>query len=104
MIASELKDRLEEPNPPLLLDVRTPEENQFVALPNSTLIPLQELAARFEELNESREREIVVYCHHGMRSRQAIGFLREVGFTKLHNLEGGIDAWSLLVGGQLPRY
>jgi rhodanese-related sulfurtransferase len=46
----------------------------------------------------------VVYCHHGVRSQMAIGVLRMAGFQKLHNLTGGIDAWSVEVDGQVPRY
>ena len=51
-----------------------------------------------------REREVVVYCHHGMRSARAVGWLRQQGFAGLHNLEGGIDRWSLEVDANAPRY
>jgi rhodanese-related sulfurtransferase len=48
--------------------------------------------------------ETVVYCHHGMRSARAIGFLKKMGFEKLKNLAGGIDAWSVNVDQDTPRY
>lgn len=100
----QLAERLEQPDPPALLDVRELEENSFVALPDSTLIPLGDLAERADELAPWRGREIVVYCHHGIRSMHAIAFLRTQGFEKLLNLAGGIDRWSLEVDSTAPRY
>lgn len=90
--------------PPHLLDVREMEENELVALPNSTLIPLGELAARAEEIADWRDEEIVVYCHHGIRSLNAIAQLKHFGFEKLQNLAGGIDRWSVEIDSKLPRY
>ena len=101
---TELAARLRADNPPHLLDVREVEENQFVALPDSTLIPLGEIASRLNEIEEWKEEEIVVYCHHGIRSLNAIGQLKHFGFTKLQNLAGGIDRWSTEVDPKLPRY
>ena len=85
----------------VLLDVREPEEYAFVHL-DATLIPLGQLAVRHGELDRSRE--IVVYCHHGIRSRHAVELLKRAGFPRVRNLEGGIDAWSRLVDPGLPRY
>lgn len=101
---TELAEKLRSENPPHLLDVREPEENAFVALPNSTLIPLGEIAARADELEDWRDEEIVVYCHHGIRSLNAIAQLRNFGFSKLQNLAGGIDRWTNEVNPKLPRY
>ena len=102
--AQELAEKLRLDNPPHLLDVREVEENQFAALPNSTLIPLGELAMRVEEIEDWKEEEIVVYCHHGIRSLNAISQLKHFGFSKLRNLAGGIDRWSTDVDPGLPRY
>ena len=104
MTPSELAARLRSANPPRLLDVRQPDEHAFVSLPNSTLIPLGELSARADEIEEWKEEEVVVYCHHGIRSANAIAQLRAIGFTNLHNLSGGIDRWSTEVDPRLPRY
>ena len=105
MISPEdLSERLQTERPPRLLDVRQPEENALAALPGSTLIPLNELPERVQELEAWREEEIVVYCHHGIRSLQAIHFLRTLGFNRLWNLTGGIDAWSSQVDPSVPRY
>lgn len=101
---AELAEKLRSGYPPHLLDVREPEENAFAALPDSTLIPLGELASRVEEIESWREEEIVVYCHHGIRSLNAIAQLRHFGFTNLRNLAGGIDRWSTDVNPNLPRY
>jgi adenylyltransferase/sulfurtransferase len=104
MTPTELSLRLAAPEPPLLLDVRQPDEFAIVALPGAKLIPLHELPERVGELSMWREREVVVYCHHGMRSARAVGWLRQQGFARLHNLEGGIDRWSLEVDANAPRY
>jgi adenylyltransferase/sulfurtransferase len=104
MTPSELTAKLRSPNPPRLLDVRQPEEHAFVALLNSTLIPLGELPARVEEIEDWRDDEVVVYCHHGVRSAQAVAQLRALGFTNVHNLSGGIDQWTSEVDSMLPRY
>ena len=101
---TELAAKLRSAQPPHLLDVREPEEHQLVALPNSTLIPLGELPHRADEIEAWKDDEIVVYCHHGIRSLNAIGQLKRFGFGKLRNLAGGIDRWTAEVDSTLPRY
>lgn len=104
MTPCELKSELDSARPPRLLDVRQPEEHAFVALPNSTLIPLGELFSRVDEIDDWRDDEVVVYCHHGIRSAQAVAQLRAIGFSNVHNLAGGIDRWASEVDSSLPRY
>ncbi len=104
MTAEELEKQLSEASPPHLLDVREPHENAFAALPNSVLIPLGQIPERFAEIESWKSEPVVVYCHHGIRSQHAIGFLRSVGFEQLQNLDGGIDAWSNSVDPSVPRY
>jgi molybdopterin/thiamine biosynthesis adenylyltransferase/rhodanese-related sulfurtransferase len=87
---------------PFLLDVREPHEFQIVNLPDATLMPLSELTVRVRELDPSRE--LIVYCHHGVRSARAVAFLRSVGFARARNLRGGIDAWAVAVDGTMKRY
>ena len=101
---TELAERLRSTKPPHLLDVREENEHAFCALPGSRLLPLSELADRAEELSAWRDEEVVVYCHHGVRSAHAIGYLRQLGFQQLLNLSGGIDRWSLEVDPSVPRY
>jgi rhodanese-related sulfurtransferase len=100
----ELAGRLRSPDPPRLLDVRQPEEHAFAALPGARLIPLHELVERTQEITSWKDSEVVVYCHHGMRSQRAAEFLDRLGFRQVLNLTGGIDRWSLEVDHLVPRY
>lgn len=77
----------------LVLDVRTLEEFNTNHLYNSTLIPLVELEGRLAELASFNDTEIIVYCKSGSRSLQASDFLVANNFTKIYNMEGGIDGW-----------
>jgi adenylyltransferase/sulfurtransferase len=86
----------------VLIDVREPHEFEIARIPGAKLIPLNSLPARLGELDSSRE--IVLHCHHGQRSMRALEYLRQSGFKKLHNLRGGIDAWSTEVDRTVPRY
>ncbi len=101
MTVEELKARIDAGNSPFLLDVREPYEAQLASI-GGTLIPLGTLSGRLSELN--KEQEIVVYCHHGIRSAHAVGLLRRAGFTNVKNLSGGIDEWARVVDGGVPRY
>jgi rhodanese-related sulfurtransferase len=85
-----------------LLDVREPWEWQVARIPGSELVPMNEIPARVDELD--RTHPTVVICHHGMRSLQVVAFLQRQGFANLHNLQGGIDAWSRLVDPAVPVY
>lgn len=87
-----------------LVDVREEAEHATASLPGSLLIPLGELPERLDELDELRDREVVVYCHHGVRSRSGAALLIAAGFRDVVSLRGGIDAWSLRVDPRVPRY
>jgi rhodanese-related sulfurtransferase len=97
----ELKARLDGGQPPGIVDVREPWEHDIGALPGARLIPMDDLPFRADELDPSRD--IVVYCHHGVRSAAAVEWLRQLGFPAI-NLRGGIDAWALAVDRTLRRY
>ncbi len=98
----ELEQRLAQGEDMMLVDVREPHEWRIARLPGATLVPLGTLPARVQELD--RDRTLVLYCHHGQRSMQALQFLEQAGFTRLKNLRGGIDAWSREVDPATPRY
>lgn len=100
----DLSELLQQNQPVYLLDVRLPIEHEFVALPNSILIPIQELPTRWSEVQPKPEQKLIVYCHHGVRSWHAAAFLEQQGFTNIYSLEGGIDAWSCLIDPAVPRY
>ena len=97
----ELKRWQDEGKPFRLLDVRFAEEKVAADL-GGPLIPLPELEQRWREI-QSGEGPLVVYCHHGVRSLHACGFLRVVGVEAM-NLRGGIDAWSIQIDPDIPRY
>jgi sulfur-carrier protein adenylyltransferase/sulfurtransferase len=99
--ASELKQRLDQGDDLFILDVREPHEYQICNL-KGHLIPLGELPRRVHELDSSHE--IVAHCRSGKRSAEAVDFLRKAGFRKIHNLHGGILAWSTEVDPSVPRY
>jgi len=98
----ELKRRLEAGQDIFLLDVRNPDEYAICRLDGAELIPLPQLLEGMHRLDSARE--TTVYCHTGVRSAQAVNFLRGIGFTKVKNLRGGIDAWSTEVDASVPRY
>lgn len=100
--AADLKNKLLHSEKPFLLDVREPHEFAYASLAGSVLIPLNQLPKRIGELDP--DREIVVICHHGVRSQQAALYLEQSGFRRVVNLAGGIDAWSCECDRTVPRY
>lgn len=88
----------------LLLDVRQQREWDVTHIEGATLIPLNELESRIEEIAAWKDRKVVVHCHHGVRSLNATALLRQKGFTNVYSLAGGIEAWSLMVDPGVPRY
>lgn len=100
--AQQLQERLQNGGDLLILDVREPNEYAFAHIAGSLHIPLNRLPERVRELDKSQD--MVVICHHGMRSQQACLFLEQYGFERLYNLKGGIDAWSVSCDPSVPRY
>lgn len=99
---AELDERLRRGDELLLIDVREPVEHELAHVEGAKLLPLSrfhEWAGRLDP-----EAEIVVMCHHGIRSAQVCSFLARQGFEKVSNLAGGIDLWSLEVDPAVPRY
>ena len=92
---------------PLLLDVREPWEVATASLEGVTPIPMQQIPQRIDELqhlSEGNESGIVAICHHGARSMQVAMFLERQGLGPIHNLAGGMEAWSTQVDPAVPRY
>jgi rhodanese-related sulfurtransferase len=87
---------------PVLLDVREPWEYEKARIEGARLVPMREIPARVAELDPSSE--VVAICHHGGRSQQVAMFLEKNGFKKVHNLVGGVDAWSRSVDPAVPLY
>ncbi len=103
--ARELARALEGPEPerPLILDVRNPDEVRVASLAGSLNVPLHELPARLEEIREVVDRPVVVLCHLGVRSHHAAAFLESVGIPAA-SLRGGIEGWAIEVDPRMPRY
>jgi molybdopterin/thiamine biosynthesis adenylyltransferase/rhodanese-related sulfurtransferase len=103
MTVRELADRLARGDDLVLVDVREPHELAIARFPGAPLhVPLRSVPARAAEL--PRDRMLVLACQKGVRSQRALEILREMGFTRLKNLAGGIDAWSREVDSSVPRY
>jgi len=98
----DLKRRLDASGAPVVLDVREQEELALARFPGARHIPMNDVPARLGELDPSSE--IVVVCHHGMRSAHVAQFLAQRGFARVTNLSGGIDAWSTQVDPSVARY
>ena len=87
---------------PVLLDVREPWEFQICSLRESLHVPMNTIPARKHELDP--DADTVVICHHGSRSFQIGMFLERAGFTRIFNLDGGLDAWTRQVDPTMPTY
>jgi sulfur-carrier protein adenylyltransferase/sulfurtransferase len=98
----DLKQRLDKKADFILLDVRNPDEHAICRIADPKLIPLHELAQRYDEL--PKEKSFVVYCHHGVRSLRATQILLKSGFSDVKSLHGGINTWSEKIDPSVPRY
>jgi rhodanese-related sulfurtransferase len=89
-----------------LIDVREPDEVTLASLPGFVNLPLSQFSRWGETIHSQFEadKETAVLCHHGMRSAQMCAWLAQQGFSNLHNISGGIDAYSTVVDRSIPRY
>ena len=86
----------------MLLDVRERWEWEIARIAGAQHIPMRAGPSGVEELE--RAREVVASAHHGGRSLQVAMFLEKNGFARVHNLQGGVDAWSRTVDPAVPLY
>lgn len=87
---------------PMLLDVREGWEFDKCRIEGSRLIPMREIQARWDELDA--QAEVVVICHHGVRSYHVARFLEQQGFGNVYNLSGGVDGWAKQVDRTMATY
>src|SRR2546429_1801990 len=87
---------------PLLLDVREPWEFEKARIAGAQLVPMREVPARLSEIDQ--DQDVVAICHHGGRSQEVALFLEKAGYPKVHNLVGGVDAWSRTIDPSVPLY
>ena len=99
--APELKAKLESDTTLKLVDVRMQWERDAACIEGSRLL---DQIYHDELLQLDRDTPLVFQCHHGVRSQQAAAYFQQHGFKNLYNLQGGIDAWSMLVDPSVPRY
>jgi len=99
----ELKARMDRGEKFRLVDVRENEEWALVRLPQAELIPLSQFQQR-ATAELSPDDHLILYCHHGMRSGRAQGYLKAQGYSNVLNLTGGIDAWAIQVDPSMKRY
>jgi adenylyltransferase/sulfurtransferase len=98
----DLKKRMDQKQSMLLLDVRNPDEFAICKIGEPKLIPLHELSQRYDEI--PKDKPIVAYCHHGVRSIRAAQLLLKQGFADVKSLHGGINVWSEKIDPSVPRY
>jgi rhodanese-related sulfurtransferase len=89
-------------NNPLLLDVRENWEYDICHIKGSELIPMQTIPKQLDDLDPNRE--IIVVCHHGVRSRMVVQFLEQAQFKNVSNLSGGVAAWAQVVDRSMSTY
>lgn len=99
---TELDARMKRGEELLLIDVREAGEHELARVEGARLLPLSVFQEWAGTLDPAAE--IVVMCHHGIRSAQVCAFLAQQGFEKLSNLAGGIDRWSREVDANVPLY
>jgi rhodanese-related sulfurtransferase len=100
--AKEVNERVGRGDKLLLVDVREQWEYDLSKIPGAKLIPLGTLPANLNALLDADE--VICYCHHGMRSLDAVVWLRQQGVENAKSMAGGIERWSVEVDPQIPRY
>lgn len=98
----ELKQMIESNNDYCLIDVRNPDEYEYCNL-GGKLIPMSSIPENLAEI--PKDCPVIIHCHHGGRSRKVVQWLQSAhGFENLHNLYGGIHAWSVEIDTGVPIY
>ena len=91
--AIDAKNRLEQGNGVILLDVRSPQEYAEIRIPGSVLVPVDKLNSKISKVIPNKNTEIIVYCRSGARAKIATKQLKSMGYENAKNL-GGIINWS----------
>lgn len=102
LTAREVKAKLAADPEVKLLDVRGADEAKVASIEGAELVT--ETLVEKMLADWPRDIKIILHCHHGFRSQQACEYFQSQGFTHLRNMTGGIDAWSIDIDGNVPRY
>lgn len=101
----EVKNLLDAGHALKLIDVRELREHEICRIDGAELIPMGTVPQHLTRLeDEAEDKQLIVFCHHGMRSLNVVAWLREKGVANCVSMLGGINAWSLLVDAEVPRY
>lgn len=100
--ASELKNRLDQGDKMLVVDVREPWEYELCRIRGAKLVPMGTVPANLQALDV--DEDVICYCHHGQRSLDVAVWLRGQGIESAKSLAGGIERWSVEVDPSVPRY
>jgi rhodanese-related sulfurtransferase len=100
----QVKAMLAADDPPLLIDCRTSDEHASCRIDGCTLVPLQELSLRIDELRDHAADPVIVYCRSGRRSLSAAQFMKSEGFTSVWSMAGGINQWANDVDPSIDPY
>jgi rhodanese-related sulfurtransferase len=99
----DVKQRLDAGEKLHLIDVREPQEFAIARIEGGDLIPMRTIPGALPQLSAG-DLPLIVYCHHGVRSLNVVHWLREQGIENCQSMAGGIDAWSVSVDPNVPRY
>ena len=103
--ATDVKAKLDAGEKLILIDVREPFEHVISSISGAELIPMNTVPMRLAELDGQADTgTLIVFCHHGVRSLNVVNWLRGQGVEACQSMTGGIDAWSLSIDRQIPRY
>ena len=102
---AEAQRKLSEEPKTVLIDVREPEEYALARIDGSVLIPMQTVPAELQKLEGmADEGDLLILCHHGVRSLQVAAWLQARGIENATSIAGGIDRWSMEIDPAVPRY
>jgi len=103
--AAQLSKLLAEKAPVVLLDCREDYEHATARIEPSEWIPMNTIPNNLNRIEGlAQDKQLVVYCHHGVRSLNTVAWLRHQGIENVVSLAGGIDRWSLEIDPSVPRY
>ncbi len=105
MTVVDVKRKLDAGESLVLLDCREQFEYDLCRIEGCELIPMNSIPQRLADVERLTDKgQVVVYCHHGMRSLNVANWLRQQGVDNVVSMTGGIDAWSLQIDRLVPRY
>ena len=102
--ASELKSRIDKQEKFILVDVREPEEHEFVKIPDSVLMPKEEFFNGMALEKLPKDVPVILYCRSGVRSADCLAVLKDAGFVDATHVAGGVLAWGKDIDPSLPIY